>query len=144
MSTTDGFRVIRKVLVRSVVNGKLKEILAAEIQGNLKNLEGEYEKLQGQRQQYLGQCKERDVKPDYDIMKKIAIEEEKYKSSREQFRARLDEVHAMEDGTEYVHGTVDSPVDVNVGDNWHKIMTGIEVLLEDGVVKEIREREITV
>jgi len=144
MSDSTGFRVIRKVLVRSLVNEKLKGILTKEIEGNIHNLEKEYEKLQGQRQQYLGQCREKDVKPDYDIMKKIAIEEEKFKSSRQQFQVRMDEIKTMEDGTEYVHGTVDSPVDVNVGDNWHQIMTGIEVLLEDGVVKEIREREISI
>ena len=144
MGSSESFRVIRKVLVRSVVNDKLKELLSSEIEGNLGNLEREYEKLQQQRQQYLGQCKERDVKPDYDIMKKIAIEEEKYKSSREQFNSRLNEVKSMEQWSEYVHGTVDSPVDVAIGDNWHQIMTGIEVLLEDGIVREVREREIVI
>lgn len=144
MGSSESFRVIRKVLVRSVVNDKLKELLSSEIEGNLGNLEREYEKLQQQRQQYLGQCKERNVKPDYDIMKKIAIEEEKYKSSREQFNSRLNEVKSMEQGSEYVHGTVDSPVDVAIGDNWHQIMTGIEVLLEDGIVREVREREIVI
>lgn len=143
MSSVGGFRVIRKVLVRSQVNDRLKGLLSKEIEGNLRGLEIEYGKLQGQREQYLGQCREKDVKPDYDIMKKIAIEEEKYKTSRHQLQVRMDEIKSMEDGSEYVHGTVDSPVDVKVGDNWHQIMGGIEVLLEDGIVKEIREREVS-
>ena len=142
MAGIEGFRVIRKVLVRSHVNERLKGLLSQEVEGNLRGLETEYGKLQGQREQYLGQCREKDVKPDYDIMKKIAIEEEKYRSSRQQLMGRMDEIKSMEEGTEYVHGTVDSPVDVKVGDNWHQVMGGIEVLLEDGIVKEIREREV--
>jgi len=136
--------VIRKVVVKSIVNDKLRSILDEEAQGNLSNLEQEFARFQQHREQYVNQCRERDVKPDYEIMKKMAFEEEKFKNSRAQVQGRLDEIKSLEDGQEYLHGTVDSTVPVKIGDNWHSLMTGVEVLLEDGVVKDIRERELKI
>jgi hypothetical protein len=140
----DSLSVIRKVLVRSLVNPKLREVLSAEIRGNLGNLEQEFSKLQQHREGYLKQCREQDAKPDYEIMKRMAMEEEKYKSSKVQLEARLKDVTNLSDGDEYVHGTVDSSVEVEIGHNWHSVMTGMEVVLEDGIVKEIRKRDIQV
>ncbi len=140
----DSLSVIRKVLVRSLVNPKLKEVLGAELKGNLGNLEQEFGRLQQHREGYLKQCRDQDSKPDYEIMKRMAMEEEKYKSSKAQIEARLKEVSGLADGEEYVHGTVDSTVEVKIGENWHSLMTGMEVVLENGIVKEIRKRDIQI
>ncbi|PCJ19355.1 MAG: hypothetical protein COB02_08175 [Candidatus Cloacimonadota bacterium] len=136
--------VIRKVLVRSVVTEKLKTVLGQEIEGNLHNLQEDYKRFQAHREGYLAQCKEKDVKPDYELMKKMAIEEEKFNGSRVQLSQKLQEIQSLVLDSEYAHGTVDSPVSIKVGDNWHTQMTGFSVLLEDGIVKDVQEQEINV
>ncbi len=134
--------IVRKVLVRSIVNEKLKTILSNEIDNNLQNLEREFQNFSRQREGYLAQCREKDVKPDYEIMKRMAMEDEKFRTQKEQGTRQLQEIRSLQDGQEYVHGTVDSVVKVGTGDNWHSLMTGVDVILEDGIVKEIRNREV--
>ncbi len=134
--------IVRKVLVRSVVTDKLKEILGKEAEQNLSNIEREHQNLSRQREQYVAQCRDNDVKPDYEVMKRMAIEEERMKNSRAQIEAQAKAVQALKNGEEFQHGTVDSVVSVKAGDNWHEVMTGFDVLLDDGIVKEIRRREI--
>jgi hypothetical protein len=136
--------VIRKVLIRSIVTEKLKTVLGQEIEGNLHSLEEEYKRFHAHREGYVAQCREKDVKPDYELMKKMAIEEEKFNGSRVQLSHKLEEVKSLAIDSEYAHGTVDSPVTIKVGDNWHTQMTGFSVLLEDGMVKDIQEQEINV
>ncbi len=144
MSSEISIDIVRKVLVRSVVNEKLRQLLLSDVQGNLVNLEKDFGRFQKHREDYVAQCRERDVKPDYDILKRMAIEEEKFRNQKGQLDARHQEISSLKDGEEFVHGTVDSMVKVGVGSNWHALMTGLEVVLEDGMVKEIRQREIKV
>lgn len=141
---SENVSVIRKVLVKSVVTKKLKEILTKEVQMNLDNLNADFSRFTEQREMYIKQCREQDVKPDYEIMKKMAIEEEKFKASKAQGEHRMAEINGLAEGVEYTHGTVDSTVSVNVGDNWHSIMTGMEILLDDGIVKEVRKKDVTI
>jgi len=134
--------IVRKVLVRSVVNTKLRSVLSAEVDGNLQNLERDFQAFSRHRDAYVNQCREKDVKPDYEVMKRMAMEEEKFRGQKDQWQRQLGEIRGLVDGEEFVHGTVDSLVSVGIGSNWHSVMTGVEVLLEDGVVKEIRHKEV--
>jgi hypothetical protein len=140
----ESLQIIRKVLVRSLVNEKLRSILNKELSDNLKAVNADFSNFQEQREGFIAQCRQKDIKPDYDILKKMAMEEERFKNSRAQIEARIEAVAKLKDGEEYIHGTVDSMVNVGVGDNWHSVMTGVEVLLEDGLVKEIRERDVQI
>jgi len=136
--------VIRKVVVKSVINDKLKEVLTLENEAGLQNLGMEFQRFGEHRERYIQECRQNDVKPDYEMMKKMAIEEERFKATKAQFEAKLDGIKGLTDGEEYVHGTVDSTVNVEVGSNWHALMTGVEVVLEDGIVKDIVHKDIKV
>jgi hypothetical protein len=140
----ESVQIIRKVVVRSIVDDKLRGLLVKEIDDNESALDRDFARFQEQREVYIKQCREKDIKPDFEILKKMAMEEERYKSQKAQLDSRKKHIDGLENGEEFVHGTVDSPVQVSIGDNWHSVMTGIEVVLEDGTVKEIREREVNV
>lgn len=140
----ESLNIIRKVLVKSVVNEKLRTLLEKELVGNLDAVRSDLAGLQKYREDFIAQCRLKDIKPDYDILKKMAMEEERFKNSQAQLEKRIDEVDKLADGEEYTHGTVDSNMAVNVGDNWHSVMTGVEVILADGIVQEIRQRDIQI
>ena len=139
---SEAIRVIRKVVVKSIVTEKLINILSTETRGQIDSMEGDYVRFQEQRDGYIAQCREKDVKPDYEIMKKMAMEEERFKGTRRQMEQKLAELGQLKLGEEFVHGTVDSPVEVQIGDNWHAVMTGVEVVLDDGVVQQLRKTEV--
>ena len=139
---TESIRVIRKVVVKSLVTEKLKDILSNEARGQMDLVEVDFGRFQEHRENYMAQCREKDIKPDYEIMKKMAMEEERFKGTRRQIEQKLSELGNLKMGEEFVHGTVDSPVEVNIGDNWHAAMTGVEVILDDGVVQELRHNKI--
>lgn len=139
---TETIRVIRKVVVKSLVTEKLKKILSAETRNQMDAVEADFGRFQEHREHYMSQCREKDVKPDYEIMKKMAMEEERFKGTRRQIEQKLTELGKLKMGEEFVHGTVDSPVEVKIGDNWHALMTGVEVILDDGQVQELRQTEI--
>jgi len=51
---------------------------------------------------------------------------------------KLKEVGKLTPGEEVIHGRVESIVELKVGDDWNGVM-GVEVVLEDGKVIEIRQ-----
>ena len=72
------------------------------------------------------------------VRQQVETERQKRLERKSQLLDRLKDVARLEPGAEIVHGTVQGPVRVKVGDDWEKALSA-EVLLEDGVVVAIRE-----
>ncbi|MGM0493742.1 MAG: YlqD family protein, partial [Armatimonadota bacterium] len=51
------------------------------------------------------------------------------------------QVEELEEGTEIVRGTIESHTEVSVGDNIQTALRGVEIVVEDDEIVEIRETE---
>jgi hypothetical protein len=51
---------------------------------------------------------------------------------------QLVHIQQTEIGAEVPGGQIESTLEIRVGDVWEEVIGGVEIVLEDGIVKEIR------
>ncbi|HUW66236.1 MAG TPA: YlqD family protein [Spirochaetia bacterium] len=69
--------------------------------------------------------------------KETAARESRLLETRAGLVARFQEIEGLADGRLVLHGRLESLVEIRVGDRWQDV-AGVEVVLEDGRVVEIR------
>lgn len=111
--------VTRPVVVRIRVTERYKTALLQQIEYSVRRLDLELQRL------------ERPGAP------QLADERQKRIEARQKLVEQAQGVRRLQPGDEVLHGRVESLVRLAVGDDWQSVM-GVEVLLEDGRVVEIR------
>ncbi|WCN39067.1 YlqD family protein [Aneurinibacillus uraniidurans] len=129
----------REIKVLMVLTEAARQKLNAELYSLQKRYELELEQLdfQAKKLLYEAQRKGRDA---------IAIVERRLsqeKTAREEKLAeiavRLEHIASLADGSEIPYTTVQSDVEIRVGDCFDELMNGAEIVLVDGIVAEIRK-----
>ncbi|WP_202079874.1 YlqD family protein [Caldalkalibacillus salinus] len=131
-------KIIRPVQVKVVLTQQSKQELQEEYQNQLNQLKLEMEQLRFQGKKILHESKKN---PDYirQMQEKLKQEEQKKQENIEKVEFQLEQLSMVSIGTEILHSTVDSEVEVKVGDVWEDLMKGAEIIIKDGIVHEIRE-----
>ncbi len=111
--------VTRPVVVRIRVTERYKTALLQQIEYSVRRLDLELQRL------------ERPGAP------QLADERQKRIEARQKLVEQAQGVRRLQPGDEVLHGRVESLVRLAVGDDWQSVM-GVEVLLEDGRVVDIR------
>jgi len=70
---------------------------------------------------------------------KVAREERSRKEKLELLEFQIRQVENLPEGSEIDYATVESSVQIKVGDAWDEIMAGTEIILKDGLIHEIRQ-----
>ncbi|BAU27574.1 YlqD protein [Aneurinibacillus soli] len=129
----------REIKVLMVLTEAARQKLNTELCGMQERYRLELEQLdfQAKKLMHEAQRKGRDA---------IAIVERRLsqeKAAREEKLAgianQLEHIASLADGSEIPYTTVQSEVEIRVGDRWDDRMSGAEIVLVDGLVAEIRE-----
>ncbi|ACA59192.1 YlqD family protein [Candidatus Desulforudis audaxviator] len=111
--------ITRPVVVKIRVTERYKTALLQQIEYSVRRLDLELQRL------------ERPGAP------QLADERQKRLEARQKLVEQAQGVRRLQPGDEVLHGRVESLVRLAVGDDWQSVM-GVEVLLEDGRVVDIR------
>jgi predicted TIM-barrel fold metal-dependent hydrolase len=132
-----GITVVRPVVVKAIVTETFKRQYLAELEDTAKRLEAVIGQIDTQiRRTEL----ERQITPQSRaIRQQLEIERSRQEAARMELAARLREAEALELQSEFSQGTVESMVDLSVGDNFFTRLARAEIVLKDGIVIEIRE-----
>lgn len=132
-----GITVVRPVMVKAIVTETFKRQYLAELEDTAKRLEAVIGQIDTQiRRTEL----ERQITPQSRaIRQQLEIERSRQEAARIELAARIKEAEALELQSEFSQGTVESMVELSVGDNFFTRMARAEVVLKDGIVIEIRE-----
>lgn len=124
-----GIMIKRAVTVKARMTEKLKRKMAFELQEALRRLDLELKELDLR------------LRPVASNKNQVQAEMEEERARRlEQKAALLEKLRLLarlELGTEVVQGSLEGMVELSPGDNWERV-TAAEIVLEDGVVVEIR------
>lgn len=112
--------VTRPVVVKIRVTERYKTALLQQIEYSVRRLDLELQRLE---------------RPEGPLL--AADERRKRLEARQKLVEQAQGVRRLQPGDEVLHGRVESLVRLGVGDDWQSVM-GIEVLLEDGRVVDIR------
>jgi hypothetical protein len=133
--------VKRNVKVMMILTEASRNHMHEEFSGLRKRYELELEQLNFQAKKLLQEA-QRKGREALDIVERRLDQERQAREERiSKISFQIDQLMTLPLGSEIHYATVESDVEVKVGDDWGKVMTGTEIVLLDGVVKEIRERK---
>jgi len=130
----------REVVLRSIVTDQLKEELAQELQQAADELEQRIQQLDFSARGYIAELQRADLQQAVNFRKRVEAEKTRHQELRDSMLERRKQVEVLDIGTEIIRGTLESFVEVNVGDDLTVLLAGTEIVTKDGVVIEIRER----
>ncbi|MDR7556723.1 MAG: YlqD family protein [Armatimonadota bacterium] len=132
-----GITLVRPVVVKAIVTEAFKRQYLSELEDMIKRLDAVIGQIDSQiRRAEL----ERQITPQSRaIRQQLELERSRQEAARAELSARLREAEALELHSEFSQGTVESLVEVNVGDNFFARLTRTEIVVKDGIVVEIRE-----
>ncbi len=132
-----GMTVVRPVVVKAIVTDTFKKQYISELEDTVKRLDAVILQIETQiRRTEL----ERQITPQSRaIRQQLEVERSRQEAARLELQARLREAEALELNAEFSQGTVESLVELSVGDNFFTRLARAEVIIKDGIVIEIRE-----
>jgi hypothetical protein len=132
-----GMTVVRPLVVKAIVTESFKRQYLGELEDTVKRLDAVITQIDTQiRRAEL----ERQITPQgRAIRQQLEIERSRQEAARMELQARIKEAESLELNSEFSQGTIESLVDLSVGDNFFTRLARAEVVIKDGIVIEIRE-----
>jgi hypothetical protein len=132
-----GITIVRPVVVRAIVTETFKKQYIGELEDTIKRLDSVVTQIDTQiRRAEL----ERQITPQSRaIRQQLELERSRQEAARMELQARMKEAEALELQSEFPQGTIESLVELSVGDNFFTRVARTEVVIKDGIVVEIRE-----
>ncbi|WP_290587234.1 YlqD family protein [Alicyclobacillus sp.] len=126
------------VAVKFILTETTKQQILQEQRRQVERLTAELEQLEQQGRQLLEQAMAQGGDVAQQVRQRIEQERNNRIGQREQLIQQIQQIQQMELGTEIQNMSVETTVDVHVGDDWSKILRGAEIIIKDGIVHEIR------
>ncbi len=132
-----GMTVVRPLVVKAIVTESFKKQYLSEIEDTVKRLDAVITQIDTQiRRAEL----ERQITPQSRAFRQqLEVERSRQEAARMELQARMKEAEGLEINSEFSQGTIESLVDLSVGDNFFTRLARAEVVIKDGIVIEIRE-----
>jgi len=128
--------ITRPVMVKVRVTDNYKKSLAMELRQTVAKLELELQQIEYQTRK-LQEIAKKNPGAAEAALAQWEQEKQKRLDTRLKLLDKIKEVGKLENGSEVLQGKVESFVQVQVGDDWNRLMSA-EIILEDGKVAEIR------
>lgn len=133
-----GLTVSRPVAIKAIVTESFKRLYIQDLEDALKRVETVEQELVTQiRRSEL----ERQLTPQSRALRQqLELERARQEATRAELQMRLRDAQQLELNTEFLQGTVESLVEVNIGDNLFTRLGRAEIVVKDGIIMEIREQ----
>ncbi|WP_245628875.1 YlqD family protein [Alicyclobacillus shizuokensis] len=128
------------VAVKIVMTETTKQQIIAEYRRQIEQLTMELDQIEQQGRQAIEQAMAQGGEVAQRVREQVEEERNKRVQQREELIQQIQQVQQMPLGTEVQNMTVETTVDVHVGDDWSEILRGAEIIVKDGIVQEIRQR----
>lgn len=138
----DSVTVRRNVILRSVVTEQLRNELGQELQNAADEIDQRLQTIDQQTRAYITDLQRADLQQAMAVRKRIEAEKRTQEDQRDALLERKAMVTELEDGVEVVRGTLESYVELKIGDNLSEALGGVEIVTKDDQVIEIRQRSI--
>jgi hypothetical protein len=73
------------------------------------------------------------------VRRQLEAERQRQTVLKQEIERQIEEADKLEIGSEYPRGTIEGMVELNVGDDLFKQLSGSEIIVKDGKVVEVRE-----
>ncbi|MGE5543927.1 MAG: YlqD family protein [Bacillota bacterium] len=137
---SEGLTIKRPVIVKVKVTEQFKMKMAHEIQEAIRRLDAELQQLDFQGKRMVSELEKKNPQGIHAARQHIDKEKQKRLQAKDNLNEQLRNIGKMAVGSEVVQGTVESLVEINIGDDWSDIM-GVEIVVCDNKIIDIRRRK---
>jgi YlqD protein len=133
-----GISINRPVVIKAIVTESFKRLYIQDLEEAIKRVDAIQQQLISQiRRAEL----ERTLTPQARaIRQQLELDAARQDAAKAELEVRLREAQQLALNSEFTQGTVESLVEVNVGDNLFTKLGRTEVVVKDGIIMEIREQ----
>lgn len=125
------------VPVKMIITKNSKLNLVSEIENAMRNIKLELEQLQFQQKKLLNEAQKKGAEAVRIVQDRLGYEHKRRKEKLDQLIIQLEQIEKLEEGDEILHSTVESEIEINIGDSWEDNIS--EIILRDGIVVDIRK-----
>lgn len=129
----------RQILLKAVVTERLKEQLIQDVQDAIQRVEESQEELDRQSRRLMLELQRTDMNRAMAFRQQLEAEKRKQDDVKAELQEQLTAYQGLELGEEIARGTLEGDIEVGVGDNLVEKLGQAEILVEDDVVKEVRD-----
>lgn len=131
--------VKRNVVLRAVVTPKLREEITREVDQAIEQIDQRVEQIDVSTKFYLAELQRTNLQQAINVRKQIEAEKQKHQDLRIALQQRKEQIKNLEDGQEIIRGALESFVTVKPGDNLAELLGGVEIVVKDDLVEDIRQ-----
>ncbi|MGC9318555.1 MAG: YlqD family protein [Armatimonadota bacterium] len=137
----DSVTIKRDIVLRAIVTENLKNELDDEFEEAIGQLDERITQLDIGARQYVTELQRSDIQQAMAVRQQIEAEKRRLRQAKDRLIQRQRAVQELETGTEIIRGTIESHTEVRVGDNLQTALRGVELVVKDDEIVEIRETE---
>ena len=134
---SEGITIKRQVIVKVKVTEYFKKEMGQEIQEALTKVDTELQHLDFQLKRTLIELDKRNPTGIPSARQQMEVERQKRLQAKTSLTEQLNSLEKLALGSEVTQGTLESMVEINVGDDWRDVM-GVEVVVHDNNIVDIR------
>lgn len=134
-------KYVRTASVKTILTEAKRDELEQSFQRDLTQLNTELKQMEFQLQRAL-----KDIKSSsgaVPIRDKYQNEMKRREEKKKSLEFQITQLYALKIGTEISTGKTEVMLNLNVGDRWIANETDLSIVVEDGIIIEIRESEFT-
>jgi hypothetical protein len=129
----------RQVLLKAVVTEALKEELIRSVEETIQKVQDSQDELERQSRRLMLELQRTDLNRAMAYRQQLDAEKRKHEDVKAALQEQLEEYRELQLGEEFERGAIDGEVEIKIGDNIDEKLGQAEILVEDGIVKEIRD-----
>lgn len=137
----DSVTIKRDIILRAIVTEGLKNQLDDEFSEAIEQIDQRITQLDVGARQYVTELQRSDIQQAMAVRQQIEAEKRRFRQAKDQLIQRQRQVQELDEGTEIIRATIESFAEVSVGDNIQTALRGVEIVVRDDEVVEIRETE---
>jgi hypothetical protein len=142
----ESIQLTRQIAVKAVVTENFKIQVASEINRNLQQIDAELQQLEFKGKRAITDCEKKAASggaPELQsqieaIRSQMGSEKARLTQLKDELQGQSQTVAGLPLGSVVTQFTVETPVDVRVGENIFQRLEGGEILIKDGIIEEIK------
>jgi hypothetical protein len=129
----------RQILLKAVVTDGLKEQLIQDVNEAIQRVQDSQDELERQSRRLMLELQRSDLNRAMAFRQQLDVEKRKQDDAKAELQEQLQAYQELQLGEEITRGVLEGQIEVQVGDNLVDKLGRAEILVQDDVIKEIRD-----
>lgn len=124
--------------VKMLITNQTKLNMLNEIRQSIHQMKMEMEQLQFQQKKLMADAQKKGKEAVRIVQDRIGMEHQKRKEKLDRLYIQVEQLERLEEGEEILHSTVETEIEIQIGQSWDEVTQSQEIIIKDGIIFDIR------